>query len=216
MSMAVKLLLLLTAGLVISPVVLCHPDSIHDQYHRETWLKAGSIFESVAFPLRSPVISLLHGITGEAAIPITKTCRSSLIKFSHDLEHHETNAMHMLDSFGKFTPGILKKRRLSDFGHYEQCLSVERARYLLLEYHWPAPANIDHLHVLFQENQTATTERSWMKDYSSKARTCTMYMVPPMIALCVPMECTNTDLQAVLDSSLIQNQTHPFKVRVTV
>jgi hypothetical protein len=122
----------------------------------------------------------------------------------------------MLDSFGKFTPGILKKRRLTDFGHYDQCLSVDKARYLLLEYHWPAPAHVDDLHVLFQEDSSSSSSsspRSWVKDYSSKWRTCTMYMVPPMIGLCVPRECSNKDLKTIIDSSLIRNQTQPFKVR---
>ena len=118
--------------------------------------------------------------------------------------------MHMLDSFGKFTPGILKKRRLTDFGHYEQCLSVENGRYLLLEYHWPAPNSIDDLNTLFQDE--ISPSRPWIKDYSSKMRTCTMYMVPPMIGICVPRACSNEDLTAVIESSLIRNQTHPFNV----
>lgn len=204
--MAVRHLFLFAAAFFTAPVVLCQ--TIRDQ--QEKWIKAGNIFESIAFPLRSPVIHLIHQITQHSDINIRKSCRSSLIKFAKDLQDQETNAMHMLDSFGKFTPGILKKRRLTDFGHYDQCLSVRNGRYLLLEYHWPAPTAIDDLHNLFDQNTSPS--RPWIMDYSSKMRTCTMYMVPPMIGICVPSECIDSDLSAIIESSLIWNHTHPFKV----
>ena len=181
-------------------------------HHREKWLKAGSLFESLAFPMRSSVIRLIEQISQESeAIGVSKTCRASLDKFAQDLRASRADAMHMLDSFGKFTPGVLKKRRLTDFGHYDQCLSVRNARYLLLEYHWPAPASVDDLDVLFA-NDSDTGPRTWVKDYSSKWRTCTMYMVPPMIGICVPSHCTTRDLTAIVESSVITNKTEPFKV----
>lgn len=201
--------------LIIVLVVLVTPltceSSIREQ--QDKWLKAGSIFESIAFPLRQPVISFIQQIIQNHDLRISRSCRTSLSQFARDLQDGEADAMHMLDAFAKFTPGVLKKRRLTDFGHYDQCLSVENGRYLLIEYHWPAPATVDELDVLFEdEESTSSAKKPWIKDYSRKTRTCTMFMVPPMVGICVPRQCSQPDLRTILQSPLVVNQTQPFKV----
>lgn len=148
-------------------------------------------FNSLRWPHKDSFVRLLNKITRNANINITHTCRGSLAHFATWLKQNEPKSLLMFDASAKLRTGSFS-HKLVDFGHYKQCISStdpsgHPARYLVVKVDWHSidvPKEYQH------EIEYVNFQR-------------------PLFALCIPSQCKDGDINAVLNSSLVTQLTGP-------
>lgn len=150
-------------------------------------------FYAISWPLKTKFAEFLTNVAANSQLSLGDECRQQVVRFADDLNANKADAMRMFDSFAKFKPGLLSNQ-FTDFGHYEQCLTQTNppARYVLLEVDIEASERkfsnqINERHFLFQK---------------------------PLVAICVPGVCTESNVTAVLESDNVVPIIHPFKLKV--
>ena len=133
----------------------------------------------------------MHGPSFFTTWPLCQSsrCRKCLLEHSKGLFNDRYESLVMLDASAKLRSGLLQYR-LVDFGHYEQCLHLTNspARYLLLS----LEVNISVTSVL-----TKYLRASYLEFAS------------PVLALCIPSNCTESDISNVTSSQFIVNFNFP-------
>ncbi|KAF5294625.1 hypothetical protein FQA39_LY02757 [Lamprigera yunnana] len=123
-------------------------------------------------------------------------CRKATTKFLIALNRHEIWAMKMYDATAKWPSGILNGN-VNQYGDYDECLSVNRAKYCLAEISAKSmmeePYNsIKHLiHSHYPFKGTFNDPQHRVPDFSSIKW-----------GVCLPSECTPKELETYLASNL--------------
>ena len=146
---------------------------------------------SFALPHKNGLVDLLGQVTD---VSIGQRCRESLVEFADGLRANERNALVMLDSFAKMKPGLFS-HQFTDFGNYQQCLTKTDppARYVVLE-------------ILVNSNDT-----KYFLDPIARRH---IWIQNPLVAVCVPGTCSESDVSTVITSQLVASLTNPYSLRV--
>ena len=186
----------------------------------EAFNKASRIYEKVSWPLKDGFTLILEDLSQSLVkgnsndTPVSWSCIESLVDFSGRLRDNEFQAVKMFDSFSKMNPGVFSRRHI-DYGHFEQCLSMDKSRYVLLNVHWPVP--------LYQQNRKLFDEKKlqpssnqsihWSLELFFDA-SLFMHGMSPVVAVCLPSQCSQQDIERAIKDPYLTRLIHPMKVDV--
>ncbi|KAK9874774.1 hypothetical protein WA026_005581 [Henosepilachna vigintioctopunctata] len=135
---------------------------------------------------------------------ISSSCSKQVEHFIKAVGNNEINALKMFDATGKLPSGLLRGN-VNQFGDFDECLSVDKAKYCLaeidLESNWRSPySKYKHLvHSHYAIKETFDDVKHRVPGFS-------------MIrwGFCIPDECTATDLEkALLEKNVIVSRIKP-------
>lgn len=167
------------------------------QYVRK-WQEAGQLVDKYAWPLKEVFSHLLTNILHHQ-VNVSDSCRLSLASYERSLRRGEYEALLLFDSFSTSQAGWLTDR-IHSFGRYEQCLQSTflsvPSRYALIQLHWPHLVNTSSqlTNRLSSDHVTGQTDR-WMIHFSRHSDH--FEMIPQLIAICIPSQCSEDDLNEV-------------------
>lgn len=152
---------------------------------------------------------------------VSDDCKSDLYQALHSLRLRQNWAVKLFNSWGKFPPSGVTRGTLTDFGDYDQCLSISRpitSQYCLVDVSLPMPSMPQYhnyhqkvevlpekddqlpikpyapLRLLGQRNHTFYRH---LEDISS-----IFYYVNLKVGVCLPKRCSTNDIQAVARKSM--------------
>lgn len=149
---------------------------------------------SFALPHKNNLANLLINVTQDQEVSVGRSCRASLVEFANGLRGDESNALFMFDSFAKMKPGLFSYQ-FTNFGNYRQCLkrTDPPARYVVLE-------------IAVNSNDTEYFLGPLGKRHYQYHK--------PLVAICVPGACSESDVSSVVTSQLVSSLAHPYSLRV--
>jgi peptidoglycan/LPS O-acetylase OafA/YrhL len=120
----------------------------------------------------------------------------------------------MFDSSSKMNPGIFSRRHI-DYGHFDQCLSLSKSTYVLINVHWPTPTHKESLSIINTEieRQDMNNSTEWSTEFFLDSGLL-MHGLSPVVALCVPSECSQRDIQFAISHDAITRILRPMKLSV--
>ena len=142
---------------------------------------------------------------------ISEACRKSLMNAWNDVRYRKTWAVKLFDSWAKFPPSGSWIGTLTDFGSYDQCLSIDRpVQYCLIDSKIPMPKmprwnNLyDQLNVFPDYESMKSNNLNIPEDnlfYSLANISSIFYYVFVQTGVCLPYECSaEKDIKAISQS----------------
>lgn len=151
-------------------------------------------------------IDLSHVLTSNRNL--TTECVRDL-KFALDsVQQRQTWALKMFDSWAKFPPNGALSGTLTDFGDYDQCLSIKdlSPQYCLMDIEVPMPRPMPKNHNYFhrssgllprhQHNHTTLQNNGTVYHYLADVSSVFYYLYV-QIGICIPKSCTEEDIHSV-------------------
>lgn len=158
-------------------------------YQKET---TATIFHSIGWPLKHKFAAFLLDLNKDGHLFLDNSCRQQLFHFANGLKKNRQKSLRMYDSFAKFKPGLLSNR-FTDFGHYEQCLKHTKSRYVILQ---------------------VDIEPGYEKIYFKKNSYRHFIFQKPIVAICVPSTCSESNVSSILKSHHVTSIIHPYKLQL--
>lgn len=176
------------------------------------WLRASSLLQPVFWPLKDTIVDALGKICSNVR-EISDHCRLSLQQFKYFLSRGEAVSFQMMDSFGSFGHSLFT-HGISSLGDYSQCVNIRfnksYARYTMIQIHTPLPKDMDTLSIPRPSHLDVTD--GWKYHYSN--RIGALRYIPQIFSVCLPSQCTRSDIESTLHSSYLQNALHPIRLSV--
>lgn len=195
-------------NLLLLCLILSVPLGQSDQFTHQ-WSQVGHLYQKYAYPNKDSLSYLIRVTLNDSLVnaDVGHACIRDLSDFAHQLDIATTDAMAMLDSFSQRKPGAASGLIL-DFGHYEQCNSIEissvRGKYFLVRADPPLP-----LHDV-KVTLTGYHSYDWLSELT--------YYVPLfeygpfLLGICLPSTCDEGDVQTILTSPSVCQSLDPIKL----
>jgi hypothetical protein len=137
---------------------------------------------------------------------ITKECVSSISGSLIALNNSVYWSFKMYNSWGKFPPTGIMGGTITDFGDYDQCLSIEpnqmigESQYCLIDISIPLPNPMPIHHNMFHKvdvllQSINKSSNNVFDKFSEEASI--FYWVNPKIGICAPKKCALNDIKAI-------------------
>lgn len=136
---------------------------------------------------------------------VSADCAAAFIQIFTGLRHEAKWVMRMFDSMARPIPAGISDGTLTDFGSYDQCLSIRgpdtmRGQYCLMKWAPPLPPKPEG--ITFQTRvldfQNTTLDDTFLDDLAGYAHA--LYDRYGRYGICSPSACSKFDLQQVIDS----------------
>ena len=143
-------------------------------------------------------------IAKNASIPLSIGCRSKVSLFQKGLEERSLEAMTILSSYSNGQPGFFTDR-ISDFGHYRQCLyskfNGSNTRYFLIQVTHPG----HEVH-----------PKPWHKrdQFVDVVHPSNFRPAPILHAICLPSECSRQDVEGLLKDDVVKSKIFPLELNI--
>lgn len=187
-------------------VVLTHCSFVWTESSEFIWRSLVNISSETLEKAFLPNYIDLHNIFNDESI--NPDCKSDFQKALKALESKQNWAFQMFDSWAKFPPSGVLSGTFTDFGDYDQCLSIEdlTPQYCLLDLALPMPQPMPKYHNYYQKSQVLPDDVDSNKlDFSVNGTlyrhladiSSVFYYVYLQIGICIPNSCTSTDIKVV-------------------
>ncbi len=137
---------------------------------------------------------------------ITKECVSSISNTLIALKNSDYWSLKMYNSWGKFPAAGILDGTVTDFGDYDQCLSIEpnqvigESQYCLIDISIPLPNPMPIHHNMFHRVNVLPeyVNRSRNDVFVKLAEDASFfYWVNPSLGICVPNKCSINDVKTI-------------------
>ncbi len=145
---------------------------------------------------------------------ITKECVLSISDTLIALNNSDYWSYKMYNSWGKFPAAGILVGTVTDFGDYDQCLSIEpnqvigESQYCLIDISIPLPEPMPIHHNMFHRVNVLPEfiEKNQNHIFVKLAEDAsTFYWVNPKLGICVPNKCSQNDIKVIAKKSELLN-----------
>ena len=170
----------------------------------DSFIQASNRYASLMLPNLPDFQDLLKEITNNESIALSNDCRMKLSFFSKGLKERSLEAMTIFSSYSNGQPGFFTDR-ISDFGHYRQCLyskfNGSNTRYFLIQVTHPG----HEIH-----------PKPWHKrdQFVDVVHPTNFRPAPILHAICLPSECSRQDVEGLLKDDVVNSRISPLRLSI--
>lgn len=148
---------------------------------------------------------------------VSDACKSDIHLALSSLRQRQNWAVKLFNSWGKFPPSGLTRGTLTDFGDYDQCLSIENVitpQYCLMDVSLPMPAmpryhNYHQKPAILPELSNGTVRSQYLSTDTVfrhlEENASVFYYVYLKIGFCLPKNCRKKDIATIAKNRKLHN-----------
>jgi len=141
---------------------------------------------------------------------ISQECQTSILKTLESLNNLEDWSYKMYNSWGRFPPSGVLEGTVTDFGDYDQCLSIVpnevigESQYCLVDISLPLPKPMPKHHNIYHKvnvlpESVNQSENNIIVKLSKKASFFYWFFI--RLGICTPNKCTKSDIKILAQQS---------------
>ena len=189
---------------ILMTLTSCSQQYSSVQHRSQEFVEAAQMYGQFMLPHLQHFRDFLKDIEHNNSISISKACQSTLSLFERGLEEKHLEAMTIFSSYSKGQSGFFTDR-ITDFGHYKQCLystlNGSHTRYVILEVSHPIDGRVEK-------------PRNPTHKYHNLLHFSNFVPFPVLHAVCLPSECSLRDVEILLKDDVVRKRIHPFELDI--
>ncbi|CAG2112969.1 unnamed protein product [Medioppia subpectinata] len=184
---------------------------LSDDHNNDEYKGWQSVIDASDILKNDPKVRFISRIV--SSVNVSAECRESVRNTLQSFEGLEDWAFQMLNSWGDFPPKGVMEGTITDFGDYDQCLSIEpnlsigRSQYCLVDLEVPMPKplvseNINYFDII--DVLPKSVNKSSNNIFVKLSRDASyFYFFFLRTGICTPDKCTKHDIKLMVHKSFL-------------